>query len=337
MMPDEPSKSRRPKSISIGKKILFSLVLFVGLLAALEGTCRVIGLGKKQQTHQDIANWKLQWRSDFYVFPAQDGINQDGLRDRNHDVNAADGVTRVVCLGDSVTFGWLIDHEQSYPTHLATELNRTHSVEVFNVALPGWSTRQQRLAYERIARRYRPDYVILGVCLNDLAEMQNNLAAPPRFVGTLYRHSNFVRFLLPGQQTEINRVQELFTDQESSRVQQAWKLIFEEIRTLERMVEADDAQFAVFLFPFRNQVLPNPQEAIPQREFKKFCREEKIQFWDGRDALQSLGNRGFIDYDHLSGDGGAAVALQIAESNWIVDPPAKKKPTNDEPARPVSP
>ena len=328
-MPDESSTSLRPQSLGTGKKILFSLLLFVVLLGLIEITCRLTGLGKREQTHQDIANWKLQWNSDFYVFPPQQvdsrqGINQDGLRDRSHEIDGDMGGTRVVCLGDSVTYGYKIAWEQSYPTHLERELSKTDKVEVFNVALPGWSTRQQRIAYERIARRYQPDYVILGICLNDLAEMQNNLAAPsappPRFVGTLYRYSSFVRFMLSGEQREINRVQELFTDPKSPRVQQAWKLIFKEIQTLQRMVEADDAQFAVFLFPFRRQVLPNPPQAIPQEKFRQFCQAEKIQFWDGQEALQRLGADGFIDYDHLSAKGSVAVARQIAKSQWVAGP-----------------
>ena len=56
-----------------------------------------------------------------------------------------------------------------------------------NVGLWGWSTRQERLAYERIARRYRPDQVLLGVCLNDIPELQNNLARPPALAGRALR------------------------------------------------------------------------------------------------------------------------------------------------------
>jgi hypothetical protein len=49
-----------------------------------------------------------------------------------------------------------------------------------SVALPGWSTRQERYAYERIARRYRPDAVVLAVVLNDMEDLHNNLTQPPR-------------------------------------------------------------------------------------------------------------------------------------------------------------
>ena len=48
-----------------------------------------------------------------------------------------------------------------------------------NVALWGWSTRQERTAWQRIARGYQPDQAVLAVCLNDIPELQNNLARPP--------------------------------------------------------------------------------------------------------------------------------------------------------------
>ena len=326
------SSSSRPVRISVRKKVFFSCVLAVCLLALLEIACRLTGLGATRETHQDISNWNLQWKSDFYVFDVQQtdpafGINTDGLRDRTHLEHAAADTLRVVCLGDSVTYGYGVSWEKSYPRFLERELNKSGNVEVFNVALPGWSTRQQRIAYERIVRRYRPDYVILGVCLNDIPEMHNNLASPPpRFVGMLYRHSNFVRCLLPGQQHEIHQVAELLTHPDAPRVRAAWEMALQEIHSLARMVEADGAQFGLLVFPFRRQVLPDPPPAGPQEEFRQYCQTEKVRFWDAREALQQLGTQGFIDYDHLSAEGATAVARQISQSRWIAPHPARDKP-----------
>ena len=326
------SSSSRPVRISVRKKVFSSCVLAVCLLTLLEIACRLTGLGATRETHPDISNWNLQWKSDFYVFDVQQtdpafGINTDGLRDRTHLEHAAADTLRVVCLGDSVTYGYGFTSEESYPRFLEGELSKSGNVEVFNVALPGWSTRQQRIAYERIVRRYRPDYVLLGVCLNDIPEMHNNLASPPpRFVGMLYRYSHLVRCLLPGQQHEIHQVVELLTHPDAPRVRAAWEMALQEIHSLARMVEADGAQFGLLVFPFRRQVLPDPPPAGPQEKFRQFCRAEKIRFWDGREALQHLGTQGFIDYDHLSAEGAIAVARQISQSRWIVPRPASDEP-----------
>ena len=62
-----------------------------------------------------------------------------------------------------------------------------------NVALWGWSTRQERIAWQRIARGYRPDAAVLAVCLNDIPELFNNLSRPPRWLAALHARSALVR------------------------------------------------------------------------------------------------------------------------------------------------
>src|SRR6185503_5391297 len=116
--------------------------------------------------------------------------NKEGLRDREHVVEKPKGVLRVACLGDSVTLGWGIPPESAYPQQLQDRLDaRGLDAEVLNIALGGWTTRQELIAYRRIARRYHPDQVILGICLNDIPEMQNNLSRPPRWLTGLFRRS----------------------------------------------------------------------------------------------------------------------------------------------------
>ena len=43
----------------------------------------------------------------------------------------------------------------------------------------GFFPQQQVIAYQRVARKYRPDQVLLGVCLNDIPELTSNLNPPP--------------------------------------------------------------------------------------------------------------------------------------------------------------
>jgi hypothetical protein len=63
-----------------------------------------------------------------------------------------------------VTAGPPFQPAEGYPAILQSRLDERHPwVEVFSVALWGWSTRQERIAFERIARRYRPDQVIVGL------------------------------------------------------------------------------------------------------------------------------------------------------------------------------
>lgn len=140
---------------------------------------------------------------------------------------------RIVALGDSVTFGFGVLREQAYPAALESILNEGGGhVEVFNVSLFGWSTQQERTAYHRIARKYNPHVVILGVCPNDIIEIRNNTLRPPRLLMGLYRHSHLLRGLMKLHTTEIRRVKELFEQSDSPRVQAAWSLFLKEVEGL---------------------------------------------------------------------------------------------------------
>ena len=67
---------------------------------------------------------------------------------------------RLVFLGDSVTMGDKIEAREALPQTLAQRFERQgRRIEVFNVALWGWSTRQERIAYERLIRPFQPDQV----------------------------------------------------------------------------------------------------------------------------------------------------------------------------------
>ena len=304
------------RRLPAGKKLLFSAAVLVALLVAAEVACRVIGLGRKPPTAHYIADWDEQWQGDFYVLHPDPGnnINGDGVRDRDHAVDNPDGTRRVICLGDSVTFGYgpKIKFVDSYPAILQRLLDeRGEDVEVFNVALPGWSTRQQRIAYEQIVQRYKPDHVILGFCLNDVAEMKNNLAPPPALLATLYEHSNLVRALLRPQAVEIHQVELLFDRPDAPGVRKGWELCFEEIRQLAEQVRADGAQFTLLVFPFRLQVEPGAPPPTAQQRIGRFCEEQAIDFLDALPWLAPLGAPGFVDYDHLSKEGAEAVARNL--------------------------
>jgi len=308
--------------------LALNLVLALGtsvvLLGGLEAFFRVFE--KPVPTAAPVADYIWDWRDkmegDFYVirseavgWPPWEEINADGLRDRTHPLAKPPATHRLVALGDSVTLGAGIKPEEAYPQSLERRLWREgRRVEVMNVSLWGWSTRQERLAYERIARRYRADQVLLGVCLNDLPELQNNLARPPAWIASLFKRSALVRRVVNPQGREIQDVEQLFTEKDAPRVREAFDRFFAEVRGLRDLVKADGASFSLAVFPFRFQVVARAPDPTAQREIEGFCRREGIPFLDLLPVLQPLGERGFVDYDHLSAVGADAVADAIAAS-----------------------
>jgi HEAT repeat protein/lysophospholipase L1-like esterase len=271
-----------------------------------------------------ITDWQ-DWDGDFYTvkstavgWPPWEDYNTDGLRDHEHTIQKRPGAWRIACLGDSVTLGSGILPRQAYPQVLG-EVAEAWGLDfdVMNVALAGWSPRQELIAYRRIVRRYRPDQVLLGICLNDVADMQNNLSRPPRLVAALHRRSALVRRIVRAREREIGTVEELFTSPGAARVRQGYERMFADLRVLRSEVRADGAQFAILVFPFRFQVAPGAPPPRAQRTIETFCKSEGIPFLDLLSALTALGAGAFHDYDHFSPAGARRVAEQILESGLV--------------------
>ncbi|MBM83353.1 MAG: hypothetical protein CMJ78_22555 [Planctomycetaceae bacterium] len=308
--------------LSLKKKIAFSLVVVCGFLFLAEVAARIIGLGQKKEVADYIANWKRQWDSDFYLMDLslvgpETGINYDGLRDVPHELERKPGFRRIACIGDSVTAGYGVALFESYPLIMEKALmEQGHKVEVFNIALPGWSTRQESIAYERIARKYKPDQVILGFCLNDVAEMQNNLMMqqPSAITSFLYENSNVVRWIMRPHAHEIQRVEDLFDESEAPEIASGWELCFEEILRLKNITQTDGVDFAVIVFPFRFQVADDAPSPIAQRKLEEFCKQHEITFLDTLPAILPLKESGYFDHDHFSARGATAVSNQLIEN-----------------------
>jgi len=309
---------------------LASVLLF---LAALEGAARL--LEKPRPDRERVADYIWDWdrmmpggfyvmKSDAAGWPPWEEFNRDGLRDRTRTREKPEGYRRIAILGDSVTLGADIRPQEAYPQRLEARFRaERRRVEVMNVALWGWSTRQEKIAWERIARPYRPDEAVLAVCLNDIPELFNNLSRPPRWLTRLHERSALVRFAVNAEGREIENVERLFSAPDSRRVRQAMDGFFDEVRALRREVEAGGASFAMIVFPFRFQVEPRSPPAVVQERISSFCAAEGLRCLDLLPAMGRLGPSAFLDYDHLSASGAALVADTLFASGLLVpgDPP----------------
>jgi len=319
-----------------------STLVFGGLM---EGAARLLEPPPVQK-QEYLWDWSERFKdAEFYTlekgegYPPNEETNVDGLRDVTRPIETREGLRRVVILGDSVTFGHGLEAPEAFPQLLEGSLRASgRDVDVFNLALPGWSTRQERLAYERIARKYRPNVVVLGVCLNDLAELQINLTKPPGFLLTLFKHSAAIRMALGASKREIGAVEELFAADGSARVKSAFRLFFDEVRTLKAEVSKDGATFAVAVFPFRFQVEPKAPAPTVQRRIVEFAKAENITAFDFLPEIAAAPADLFLDYDHFSKAGHDRVAAWLAARPAIAGeaPSASAAPAPPERVRELS-
>jgi hypothetical protein len=82
------------------------------------------------------------------------------------------GTYRILCVGDSVTFGLFVNDEDSYPYLLQQRLDASgRRVEVLNAGIGGVTIPDEAYYLEHVGLRLEPDLVILSFCGNDFAEM----------------------------------------------------------------------------------------------------------------------------------------------------------------------
>jgi lysophospholipase L1-like esterase len=96
-------------------------------------------------------------------------FDDHGMRDdRPHAIERSDR-TRVAILGDSLVWSEFLALEQSLPRKLQQELGDHH--EVLPLGVTGYDTTQEARWYERAARPFRPQIVVLVWCMNDMMIM----------------------------------------------------------------------------------------------------------------------------------------------------------------------
>jgi len=101
-----------------------------------------------------------------------DQANSRGWRDREHKFENENNAFRIVVLGDSITFGAIVDQEKNYPQVLEKKfLNAGFNVEVVSLAYGGVGTDQELEFLIQEGVRYNPDIVLLQFTYNDLGNI----------------------------------------------------------------------------------------------------------------------------------------------------------------------
>jgi len=93
--------------------------------------------------------------------------NSDGFRSPEFTPKEP-GVIRIVCIGDSSTFGWGVDYEYTYPHLIETRVaGLGPRVEVFNLGIPGYTSRHGLGVLRHYALELDADYYVFSFGAND--------------------------------------------------------------------------------------------------------------------------------------------------------------------------
>jgi lysophospholipase L1-like esterase len=97
-------------------------------------------------------------------------LNAQGFREEELAHARPPATFRIVCIGDSWTFGANVAAAEAYPRRLATLLETAYpgrSFEVLNLGVLGYTSFQGLRLLERTALDLEPDLVIAGYAMND--------------------------------------------------------------------------------------------------------------------------------------------------------------------------
>ncbi|MFH1744198.1 MAG: GDSL-type esterase/lipase family protein [bacterium] len=162
-------------------RLLLVVVSCLAALGILELACRVIGVGSPnphltEETGLFVPvsdpeiSYRLKPGFERSVYGTSVRINSRGLRESESvDYGAHEGVFRILCLGDSVVFGFGVPQERSFPAAMEALLNSRGEIrfQVVNTGVPGYNTVQEVRFLEVEGCRYLPDLVLLSLVIND--------------------------------------------------------------------------------------------------------------------------------------------------------------------------
>ncbi len=119
---------------------------------------------KTMMAYDEILGWRhvpnTQVLSESREYKVEYKINSKGLRDIERSYDKRDGQFRILCVGDSITFGWGINAQQRFTNVLEGFLKNT---EVINMGVQGYGIDQNLLFLRQEGVKYHPDLVLMYV------------------------------------------------------------------------------------------------------------------------------------------------------------------------------
>ncbi len=114
-----------------------------------------------------------------YSADKQVGINARGMRGALVPYARTPDTARLLFIGDSIAFGYGVTDEQVVTARVASLLAaHGRPTEVVNGSVPAYNTEQEVAFLEREGVRYRPDWVVVAVCWNDLSDKSGDRVSP---------------------------------------------------------------------------------------------------------------------------------------------------------------
>lgn len=296
--------------LSLRKRIVFSLTFIILIFLTFEVIIRIFHLAPLHVVNQSLYEEVLgdykpnQDLVDDLIpdLPYHVHINSQGLRGKEISVQKAPGVYRILCLGDSSTFGWGVNDEETYPAQLETLLNEElpdRKFEVLNAGATAYSSRDYLDYLKKKGLRADPDLVIVGFFPNDIADLAKPTSGreqrsrygrnyePWKSLINSWAFFNFFRGEFAKVFTRFTRRrgnlkpgENTYAPTSSETVKNLWTQHQEHIREIHSILQQEHIQFLFIAFPESAQVTGENTSTKFQDTLKQFSQEEGMAFID---------------------------------------------------------
>jgi len=354
--------SRRWRSIclnlSLGLGVSFAVV------AAVEGILRISGKVPTEQIRGTSASEQARIPGPFapgqrvldrnkpaIAYTAT--INSLGFRVPEVALPRAPGAFRILCLGDSYTFGAGVQDDQTWPWRLQEQVGREvrgTSIEVINGGVAGFTILDERLLLEEKISSIEPTGVILEFTGNDISD----LSKPVPIRKQMQEHARVKSQPIVGpllvalQDTAIfNGLQMLLARYEAQRGghgavptiapeaalvdpagEPLWALYEEHLIAIRDLLASKRIPFLFVAFPSSAQI-PAGAPAGGEARLATMAGRLGVPFLDLLPALREAGARGDTLYllpadGHPAPDAYAAAGEEIAgfvRGHWLTTEP----------------
>lgn len=294
------------RKLSPLKSILFTIFIIFILFLLLEGLARIYSYIKNKTTENVLDTLPMAISNTDRIFELKPNYSQkyissefqmdittnsDGLRDIDHSISKPKNVYRIIALGDSMTFGWGVNQDNTWWKILEGELNSDKNAkyryEIINLGVWMYTYDQQFLRLKDIGLKYQPDMVIQGIYWSHLRTISSHIwnknnpgvitkISDPTFyvskdgllkikdknifLDFLKGHSKLLNFVISRLQVLFLKNQLIISDlgllNKDSEInyQEVWQKGFESIKETKELLDKRGIEYFVFLIPRDVQV-----------------------------------------------------------------------------------
>ena len=253
-------------------------------------------------------------------------LNSLGMREKELSMTKRGNEYRIMCIGDSTTFGQGERFEDTWPKQLESKLKSIdNNISVINAGGLGGHPHSHLKIYMERLKNIEIDMCILGFCMSNDVIVNTNLLDQEQYMLEIQRSwwSNFkdttrrlrsvlsrvyifafIQYIAKKLQTifenpklSISNYPQFFHAYGVTReYRQAWSDTFNTLKSLNNILKEKQIIFVIVPIPSRGMISEDPRDRRfmiksfkinPIEKLRMFCKEQKILFIESLASLQT--------------------------------------------------